>query len=50
MLALVPPQETHIDTLIAASELPAHVVASILVTLELRGLVRQLPGKFFARA
>jgi hypothetical protein len=29
--------------------LPAHVVASILVTLELRSLVRQLPGKFFVR-
>jgi hypothetical protein len=24
-------------------------VASILVTLELRGLIRQFPGKFFAR-
>jgi hypothetical protein len=29
--------------------LPAHVVASILTTLELRGLVRQFPGKLFAR-
>jgi DNA processing protein len=49
LLALVPPAETHIDALIHASQLPAHVVASILVTLELRGLIRQLPGKFFAR-
>lgn len=42
-------EETHIDTLIQQSQLPAHVVASILVTLELRGLIRQFPGKFFAR-
>jgi DNA processing protein len=49
LLALVQPEETHIDALIQASQLPAHVVASILVTLELRGLIRQFPGKFFAR-
>jgi DNA processing protein len=49
LLALLPAEETHIDALIHTSQLPAHAVASILVTLELRGLVRQLPGKFFAR-
>jgi DNA processing protein len=49
VLALVQPEERHIEALIHASQLPAHVVASILVTLELRGLVRQLPGKFFVR-
>ena len=49
VLALIPPEETHIEAVIQASQLPAHVVASILVTLELRGLVRQFPGKFFAR-
>lgn len=49
ILALLQPEETHIDTLIEASRLPAQVVASILVTLELRGLVRQFPGKFFGR-
>jgi DNA processing protein len=49
LLALIQPEETHIDALIQASQLPAHVVASILVTLELRGLIRQFPGKFFAR-
>jgi DNA processing protein len=49
LLALVPTEETHIEVLIQTSQLPAHVVASILVTLELRGLIRQLPGKFFAR-
>ena len=50
VLALVPPEETHIEAVIHASQLPAQVVASILVTLELRGLVRQFPGKFFVRS
>ena len=49
LVALIPTTEIHIDALIHASQLPAQVVASILVTLELRGLIRQLPGKFFAR-
>src|SRR5262249_54023968 len=49
VLALVPPEETHIEAIIHTSQLPAHVVASILVTLELRGVVRQFPGKFFVR-
>jgi len=50
VLALVAPEETHIEAIIHASQLPAHAVASILVTLELRGLVRQFPGKFFVRS
>lgn len=49
VLALVPPEEIHIEAIIHASQLPAQVVASILVNLELRGLVRQFPGKFFVR-
>jgi DNA processing protein len=49
ILALVQPEETHIEALIQASQLPAPAVASILVTLELRGLIRQFPGKFFVR-
>ncbi|MBM3225991.1 MAG: DNA-protecting protein DprA [Candidatus Tectomicrobia bacterium] len=49
VLGLVAPEETHIEVIIQASALSAQVVASILVTLELRGLVRQFPGKFFTR-
>jgi DNA processing protein len=49
VLGLVPPEETHIEAIIHASQLPAQAVASILLTLELRGLVRQFPGKFFGR-
>lgn len=47
--ALLQAEEVHIDAVIHASQLPAQVVASILVTLELRGFVQQFPGKFFAR-
>jgi DNA processing protein len=49
VLALIPSEETHVDAIIQTSQLPAHVVMSILVTLELRGLVRQFPGKLFVR-
>ena len=49
ILALLGGEENHIEAVIHASQLPAHVVASILATLELRGMVRQFPGKFFAR-
>lgn len=49
VLGLLSPEEVHIEALIAASQLPAQGVASILLTLELRGLVRQFPGTFFAR-
>ena len=49
LLGLVPFEETHIEAIIHASQLPAQAVASILLTLELRGLVRQFPGKFFVR-
>ncbi len=50
ILALLSGEESHIEAVIHASQLPAHVVASILATLELRGMVRQFPGKFFARS
>jgi DNA processing protein len=50
VLAFVQAEDTHIEAIILGSQLPAQVVASILVTLELRGLVRQFPGKFFVRS
>ena len=43
-------EEKHIESVIEASRLPAHLVASILATLELQGVVRQFPGKYFARS
>ena len=50
VLGLLSGEESHIEAVIHASQLPAHLVASILATLELRGVVRQFPGKFFARS
>ena len=49
VLALLSMTETHIDAISDTSQLPVHVVAGILLTLELRGLVQQLPGKLFVR-
>jgi len=41
--------ETHIDTIIESSQLPSGVVSSTLLRLEMRKLIRQLPGKFFVK-
>ena len=49
VLGLLGAEEKHIEAVIEASRLPAHLVASILATLELQGAARQFPGKFFAR-
>jgi len=37
----------HIDEIIKRSELSASIAAGLLMTLELKGLVKQLPGKFY---
>ncbi|MCK4244037.1 MAG: DNA-processing protein DprA [Candidatus Omnitrophica bacterium] len=37
----------HIDEIIKRSELSASTAAGLLMTLELKGLVKQLPGKFY---
>lgn len=42
-------EPVHIDEVTLAAGLPAAVVAAALIDLELRGLVRQLPGKHFIR-
>lgn len=41
---------THIDELTRKMELPASTISSILLSLELKGIARQLPGKFFSAA
>jgi DNA processing protein len=41
--------ETSIDTIIEASGLTAGAVSAALLQLEMRRLVRQLPGKFFVK-
>src|SRR5215211_927038 len=41
--------ETSIDDIAARSELPSAVVSSTLLRLELKRLVKQLPGKYFVK-
>jgi DNA processing protein len=42
-------EEIHIDALIERSGLPSHTVSSTLFALELKKLVRQLPGSRFVK-
>jgi len=39
----------HIDQIIADTDLPAGTVNAALVSLQLKGLIKQLPGNFFLR-
>jgi DNA processing protein len=48
--ALLTADPLHIDDLIARTGLPAADVAGLLLALELKGAVRQLPGHSFVRA
>ena len=47
--ALKDSEELAIDEIIRASGLPASVVSVVLLSLEMKKLVRQLPGKLFVR-
>jgi DNA processing protein len=47
VLGLLSAGHEHVDTVILRSGLPAPRVLQILLSLELKGLVEQLPGKFF---
>lgn len=49
ILAVVTQEETHIDEVIRASGLPTSAVSVGLLSLEMKRLVRQLPGKVFIR-
>lgn len=49
ILDLMEVQEVHIDTLIQKSNLPSSSVSAALLRLEMRKLIRQLPGKFFVK-
>ena len=41
---------SHIDTVVRTTQLPIGQVSSVLLMLELKGVVQQLPGKQFAKA
>lgn len=49
ILAAVGEDETHMDEVIRASGLPASAVSVGLLGLEMKRMVRQLPGKVFVR-
>lgn len=49
ILSFLEENERHIDYLINRSGLPSGVVLGILLEMEIKGVIRQLPGKFFAR-
>ncbi|MDZ4814915.1 MAG: DNA-processing protein DprA [Verrucomicrobiota bacterium] len=49
LLDLLESEEAHIDELIQKSNLPTPSVSSALLGLELKRLVKQLPGKIFVR-
>ena len=48
LLAILEKESLHIDELGRLLQWSASQVASILLSLELKGAVRQLPGKHFA--
>lgn len=48
--ALLSAEPVHIDVLIVQAGLPAADVAGLLLALELKGAIRQLPGQSFVRA
>ena len=40
---------SHIDTIVRTTQLPIAQVSSVLLMLELKGIIQQLPGKQFAK-
>ena len=40
---------SHIDELIKKTGLPVGKIADILIKLQLKGMVKELPGKFFIK-
>jgi DNA processing protein len=44
LYAALPAEPVHIDELIAKTGLPAASVSGLLLSLELKGAIRQLPG------
>ncbi|MGH7254558.1 MAG: helix-turn-helix domain-containing protein, partial [Nitrospirales bacterium] len=47
--ALLEEGPVHIDELIGQTQLPAPQVSSLLLALEIKGLVRQFPGPSYVR-
>ncbi len=49
ILALLGPQQKHVDALTAESTLPSGRVLSALTLLEMKGAARRLPGNYYVR-
>lgn len=49
VLSAIDAPTSHIDQIVRSAQLPINRVSSILLTLELKGIVEQLPGKQFAK-
>jgi DNA processing protein len=43
------PDETGLDEIVNGNELPLHKVSATLLSLEMKRLVKQLPGQLFVR-
>ncbi|MGB9742975.1 MAG: DNA-processing protein DprA [bacterium] len=50
VLAALGSEPVHIDEICEATGLPMQELLSLLFQLEVRGVIKQLPGKFFVRA
>jgi predicted Rossmann fold nucleotide-binding protein DprA/Smf involved in DNA uptake len=46
---MVGPSPIHIDEVVTETGLPPSIVSSTLMTLEIRGLIRQLAGQRYVR-
>lgn len=49
VLSAIDAPTSHIDQIVRTAQLPINRVSSVLLTLELKGIVEQLPGKHFAK-
>ncbi len=49
VFAALGPDPTHLDTLAETLQMPPFELLGILLALELKGVIQQLPGKFFVR-
>ncbi len=49
VLSATDPSETQIETITERCQLPGHTVSVVLLQLEMKRLVKQFPGKYFAK-
>lgn len=47
LISAIDPEASHIDAIIEKSRIPASRASALLLTLELKGVIKQLAGKMF---